>query len=187
MEKQYVRKVLEGDESQFSYFIETYKDMAFSIAFRIVNNIEDAEEVVQDSFFKAFRSLGEFRQDSKFSTWFYKIVVNCSLSKNKKRKLEITDVDPIKSSNMVLEQVEEEYRNLGSTEQKRIINYALERLNEEERVILTLYYLNENSIDEVAEICGIKSGNLKMKLHRARKKMYTLLNSSMQTETKNKI
>lgn len=187
MEKLYVRKVLEGDESQFSYFIETYKDMAFSIAFRIVDNIEDAEEVVQDSFFKAFRSLGDFRQDSKFSTWFYKIVVNCSLSKTKKRKLKIADVDPIKSSSMAMELVEEEYRNLGSAEQKRIINYALERLNEEDRVILTLYYLNENTIDEVSEICGIKAENVKMKLHRARKKMYTLLNSSMQTKTKDKM
>lgn len=86
MDSLYLQKIIAGDISKFSYFIEKYKDMAFSIAFRIINNREDAEEIVQDSFLKAFKSLKKFRQDSKFSTWFYRIVVNHSLSKLKREK-----------------------------------------------------------------------------------------------------
>src|SRR5665647_2348730 len=93
MENLYLQKVLEGDISKFSYFIEKYKDMAFSIAFRIINNKEDAEEIVQDSFLRAFKSLKKFRFDSKFSTWFYRIVVNNSLSKLKREKQDTRNID----------------------------------------------------------------------------------------------
>jgi len=185
MEQLYIQKVIEGDLSKFSYFIENYKDMAFSIAFRITNNTEDAEEVVQDSFLKAFKSLKEFRRDSKFSTWFYKIVVNNSLTKIKSRKQEVQDIDIDKVSNQLIENVESVYTNLTAADQKHYINIALEELISEDRLLLTLYYLNENTIDEVSEISGIKAENVKMKLHRARKKMFIILNQKLKTETQN--
>jgi len=182
MEQLYVKKVVEGDLSKFSYFVENYKHMAFSIAFRIINNREDAEEIVQDSFLKAFRSLKKFRHDSKFSTWFYKIVVNCSLSKIKKRKTEVCDIDSIDDNDVIIENVESEYKNLTIADQKKYINIALDKLRYEDRLILTLYYLNENTIDEVSVLTGIKSENVKMKLHRARKKMYIVLNNKLKSE-----
>ncbi len=178
----YFKQVIEGNVSGFSYFIEKYKDMAYSIAFRIINNKEDAEEVVQDSFVKAYRSLKTFRQDAKFSTWFYKIVVNTSLSKIRKKKFEALDIDVDEMGETIGDGVESAYNNLASADRKKFINLALEELLMEERLLLTLYYLGENSIDEIGEITGIKAANIKMKLHRARKKMLAILEKTLKSE-----
>ena len=184
MESLFIRQVIEGNISKFSYFVESYKDMAYSIAFRIINNSQDAEEVVQDSFLKAYKSLNKFRHDSKFSTWFYKIVVNYSLTKIKKKRIEdLSNLD--NAENINIETVESVYKNLTLEDQKKYINSALDELKPEDRLILTLYYLNENSTEEVSEITSIKKENIKMKLLRARKKMLIKLNEELKSETKN--
>lgn len=187
MDKIYLQKVIEGDISKFSYFIEKYKDMAFSIAFRIINNREDAEEIVQDSFLRAFKSLKKFRFDSKFSTWFYRIVVNNSLSKLKREKQDTRNIDIDKVSDSIIENVESVYKGLIQADQQKFINYALNELCIEDRLLLTLYYLNENSIEEISEITNISQETLKMKIHRARKKMYIVLEERLKSEIHNLI
>lgn len=182
MDDLYLRLVLEGNVSKFSYFVDKYKGMAFSIAFRIVDNKEDAEEIVQDAFLKAFRSLEKFRKDSKFSTWFYKIVVNSSLSRTRSKKPELSSIDEDDIADVVVESVESAYRSLDLSDQKKFIHHALEELGIEDRLLLTLYYLNENSIDEITEITNITQDNVKMKLHRARNKMYKILNKNLKLE-----
>jgi RNA polymerase sigma-70 factor (ECF subfamily) len=182
MDDLYLKLVLEGNTSKFSYFVEKYKGMAFSIAFRIVDNREDAEEIVQDSFLKAFRSLEKFRRDSKFSTWFYRIVVNSSLSRARSKKPESSSTEAEDIADVVIEGVESVYRSLTSSEQKKFIHKALEELRVEDRLLLTLYYLNENTIEEIEEITGITQENIKMKLHRARNKMYKILNNNLKSE-----
>ncbi|MCW3789593.1 RNA polymerase sigma factor [Plebeiibacterium sediminum] len=184
MDNLYIRKILNGDYSGFSYFIDKYKDMAYSIAFRILNDCEDAEEIVQDSFLKAFDSLKKFRQDSKFSTWFYRIVVNNALTKAKRKKLIKKDNDFSKIENIEVEKIETVYSALSQDDRKKYINFALDKLNIEDRLILTLYYLNENSLEEIVEITNIKRENLKMKIHRARQKMYLILEQELKTEVK---
>ncbi|MBN1398186.1 MAG: sigma-70 family RNA polymerase sigma factor [Bacteroidetes bacterium] len=184
MEDLYLRLVLEGNASKFSYFVDKYKGMAFSIAFRIVDNREDAEEIVQDAFLKAFRSLDKFRRDSKFSTWFYRIVVNSSLSRARNKRPELSNIDAEDIDDVVVESVESAYRSLDLLDQKKFVNQALEELSIEDRLLLTLYYLNENSIDEITEITDITQNNVKMKLHRARNKMYNILNKNLRLEIK---
>ena len=185
MESIYLRKILAGDISGFSYFIDQYKDMAFSIAFRIVNNREDAEEIVQDSFMKAFRAVHTFRHDSKFSTWFYRIVVNQSLTKRARDKTEAPTIDLSKIPDIAVDQLESAYKKMTHDDQKKYIDMVLEELGSEDSLLLTLYYLNENSIDEIIEITAITRENVKMKLHRARKKMYGLLEQKLKSEIKN--
>jgi RNA polymerase sigma factor (sigma-70 family) len=185
MDNLYLQKILAGDISKFSYFIDKYKDMAFSIAFRIVSNREDAEEIVQDSFLKAFKALNKFRHDSKFSTWFYRIVVNNSLSKIKRDRKESCDIDLDKVSDVIIEHVEVVYKSLTHADQQKFINIALNELSVEDRLLLTLYYLNENSIEEITEITDISQENLKMKIHRARKKMYIVLERKLRSELQN--
>lgn len=182
MDDYYMRLVLEGDVSKYSWFIDKYKGMAFSIAYRIVNNREDAEEIVQDSFLKAFRSLKKFRRDSKFSTWFYRIVVNTSLSRVRTVPPKRDSLDENEPEEAAPENVGPVYRNLELSEQKALVNEALNKLNTEDRLLLTLYYLNENSIEEIAEITGIVGENIKMKLHRARNRMYKMLNDKLKSE-----
>jgi RNA polymerase sigma factor (sigma-70 family) len=182
MDDLYLKLVLEGNTSKFSYFIEKYKGMAFSIAFRIVNNREDAEEIVQDAFLKAFKSLDKFRKDSKFSTWLYRIVVNSSLLRTRSKRPESSSIESDDITDVVVENVESAYGSLVLSDQKKFVHYALEELSIEDRLLLTLHYLNENSIDEITEITGVAEGNVKMKLHRARNKMYKVLDKNLKSE-----
>jgi RNA polymerase sigma factor (sigma-70 family) len=184
MENEYIREILNGNPSRFSYFVSEYKDMAYSIAYRIVNNNEDAEEVVQDSFIRAYKSLHKFRQSSKFSTWFYRIVVNRALSIKSQMKKAITEIDINSIPEIQLEEIDKTYRNLTQIERVQFINSALKELQEEDRLLLTLYYLNENSIDEITEITDISADNVKMKLLRARKKLYVVLEKTLKMELK---
>ena len=186
MEDLRIREILDGNTSKFSCFVIEYKDMAYSVAFRIVNNREEAEEIVQDSFIRAFRSLHKFRKDSKFSTWFYRIVVNRALSVRKKRK-EVDEIDIDRISDTNVGQIESAYSDLDKTDREKYINLALGRLSEEDSLILTLYYLNENSVEEVSVITGIKPENVKMRLARARKKMFFVLEKILNRELKSLI
>jgi RNA polymerase sigma factor (sigma-70 family) len=173
-ESVYIRQIIDGDLTSFSWFVETYKDMAFSIACRILGNDQDAEEVVQDAFLQAFRSIRSFKGRSKFSTWFYRIVVNGSLNCLKKKKLE-TSYEDMELAQECAEDVEFCYQQLTVRDQTKFINQALKRLRVEDRLILTLYYLDEQSLGEIGEITGITKENVKMKLHRARVRMYGVL------------
>lgn len=184
MENVIIREVLNGNPGRFSYFISQYKDMAYSIAFRIVNNKEDAEEIVQDSFMRAYNSLHKFRQSSKFSTWFYRIVVNRALSIRSKVKKSIVEIDINTIPEIQFEEIDTAYRNLRHDERAKFINSALKELPEEDSLLLTLYYLNENSIEEISQITGIIGENVKMKLMRARKKMYVILEENLKMELK---
>jgi RNA polymerase sigma factor (sigma-70 family) len=182
MDDLYLKLVLDGNTPKFSYFIDKYKNMAYSIAFRILGNREDAEEAVQDSFLKAFISLDKFRKDAKFSTWLYRIVVNTSLSKAKRRKPESLSIDSDYIDYENTEGIEDIFDGLTSSERSEYVNFALDRLNVEDRLLLTLYYLAENSLNEVAEITGIAKQNIKMKLYRARNKMYNVLHDCLKSE-----
>lgn len=182
MDDLHFQLVLDGDVAKFSWFIDRYKGMAFSIAYRIVNNREDAEEIVQDAFLKAFRSLDKFRRGSKFSTWFYRIVVNTSLTKVRSGIPKPGSLDENEMGDALVESVESTYRSLDLSEQRTLINEAMEELNMEDSLLLTLYYLNENSIDEIAEITGFVRENVKMKLHRARNRLYNVMNRKLKSE-----
>jgi len=185
MESFYISQVIDGDVSAFTYFVNTYKDMAFAIAYRITGSKEDGEEVVQDAFVKAYRSLKKFRQDAKFSTWFYRIVVNVALSRVKKNERYVdADIDVSSLPDEMIASVESTYRDLSVAEQKKIINTALAEMGYEDGLLLTLFYLNENTIEEISSITSIKTENIKMKLHRARKKMYSILNKMFQSTIK---
>jgi RNA polymerase sigma factor (sigma-70 family) len=182
MELFYLQKIIEGEASHFSYFIEKYKNTAYSLAFRIINNPRDAEEAVQDSFLKAFRSLHKFRNDATFSTWFYKIVINTSLSKTRSKKFRENNIDVTEIPDICIENIESVYKNLTHADQKKFIDAALQELATEDNILLTLYYLNESSIEEIAGITGISKENIKMKLYRARKKMYLALEKKLKSE-----
>jgi RNA polymerase sigma factor (sigma-70 family) len=181
LESAYIQQVISGDVSRFSYFVTTYKDMAFTIAIRILENQQDAEEVVQDSFVKAYRSIKSYKGNSKFSTWLYRIVVNTALSRAGKNKAK-RSYQELELAEERVEGVESAYKKLATQDQVKYINLAMERLNTEDRLILTLYHLDEQSIEEISDITGISRENIKMRLHRARKKMYGILSGFLKTE-----
>ncbi len=180
----YIEKVLQGDTASYSYLVDNYKDMTYTIALKIVKNPEDAEEVAQDSFVKAFKQLQSFKGNSKFSTWLYTIVYRTAISKIRKKKLEVTDIDEFVIENHSIDFSFPQLDLLKVEEQKRYVTFAINKLPEIDALLITLYYLNENTFDEIIKITGLTKTNIKVRLFRARKKLYKELSKLLKTELK---
>lgn len=171
----YIEQVLAGNSNSFSYIVDRHKDKAFNLAFRICGNREEAEEIAQDSFMKAYKSLGTFRMRSSFATWLYRIVYNTAISHVRVKKKGVLSLEdfPADATDFIgtsstEEEAEIEYR-------KSIINFALQKLNEEDRGLITLFYYEEMDSDEISEVTGIGKPNIKVKLFRARQKMLEII------------
>ncbi len=180
-EYRHIQQVIDGDAASFSYLVSRYKDLAFAIAIRILENEQDAEEAVQDAFVQAYRKIKSFKGESRFSTWLYRIVVNHSLNRAKKRKRVVAWSD-LELAEGQFEAIETSSSRLTSQDQTKYINLALGKVAPEDRILLTLYYLEDQPIGEIAEITGISKENTKMKLHRARRKMYGVLSKLLGNE-----
>lgn len=182
-EKQSIRKVLKGDTSAFAYFVDTYQDMAVTIAYRVCGNRQDAEDIVQNAFVKAFHNLHTFRSDSKFSTWFYRIVYNTALThiNNRNFNTEFVDYKVVDSDDSYSEW--DTLEKIHEDERKEMINRAMDKMPKDESVLLTLFYLEENSIKDICIITGLTESNVKVKLHRSRKRLAEILGSIMHCES----
>ena len=153
--------------------------MAITLAYNIIPNYADAEDVAQDAFIKAFTSLKSFKGNARFSTWLYRIVINTALNKQKRSKL--LYVEPPEDD----VPIEDSFAGVQYHEQKKYIRQALLHLSEAERICITLYYLNELSIAEINNITGFTVSNIKLLLHRGRKHLYSELNKVLKLELKN--
>jgi len=180
----YIEKVLRGDISSYNYLVNNYKDMVYTIALKIVRNHEDAEEIAQDSFVKAFQKLESFRGDSKFSTWLYTIVYRTAISKIRKKNIETTDIDDFVIENHSVDFSFPQLDLLKAEEQRKYVKIAIDSLSELDALLITLFYLNENTFDEINEITGLTKTNIKVRLFRARKKLYKELSQILETELK---
>ncbi len=179
-EGQLVKQVLSGNTSAFEYFVVTYQDMALNIAFRICGNIQDAEDIVQESYMKAYRNLHSFRSDSKFSTWLYRIVYNTSITYTKSQ-MWLNSVETSIESAGQLEQ-DKQYIKLEDIERAEIVSDIMQKIPKGDALLLTLYYMEDNSIKDIAKITGLNESNVKVKLFRARKIFKELLISHYQNE-----
>lgn len=181
MDEQYIEKVLSGDVNSFRYFVSTYKDLAYSISISIVKSELTAQEAIQDAFVKAFENLEKFNGNSKFSTWFYRIVVNESLRKIKQKRLNSVEINEAEHE-IPMNENQDSFVALYEVEQKEIINEVLDAMSQTESLILRLFYLEENRVDDICEITGLNASNVKVILHRARKRFYGLLEKSLKNE-----
>ena len=166
-ENQRVQQVLSGNTSAFAYFVETYQDMAITIAHRICGNMQDAGDVVQESYVKAYQNLHTFRSESKFSTWLYRIVYNTAITHSKTRmwmgmqETEIEDAYDRGENTLEI--------NLEEMDRKEVVSDILQRMPKGDALLLTLYYMEDNPVKEIAKITGLNEPNVKVKLFRARK------------------
>ena len=180
----YIDNVLKGDTNAFAYLIDKYKDMVFTLAFRIVKSREDAEEVAQDSFLKAYQKLDSFKGESKFSTWLYSIVYRSSLTKIRKKKLDTTDIDSFVLDNHTEDHDFPQIEAIKNGEQEKYVKKAIENLGEKDALLITLFYLHNNSIEEIQEITDMSQSNVKVTLFRARKKLHKQLSLLLKEEIK---
>ncbi|HLO60716.1 MAG TPA: RNA polymerase sigma factor [Bacteroidales bacterium] len=169
---QVINRILAGNTREYEVLVNRYKDLAFTIAFRILNNREDAEEAAQDSFIKAFRGLSSFRKDSGFSTWLYRIVYNTAVSKKRLKKQIFQNIDELPLSDLT---DAPKYDFDAMAERGMILEKAMQRLPEEDRVLITLFYVNESSVEEIQQITGMSKSNIKVRLFRSRKKLQELV------------
>jgi RNA polymerase sigma-70 factor (ECF subfamily) len=173
-----IHQVLNGEVSIYGVLVDKYKDFAFTIAYRIMNNKADAEEVAQDAFIKAFRGLPKFNKEAKFATWLYRIVFNTAISYKRKQKREIVDaVEEIPMGGVTADNM-----SLESADQKKYIALAMTQLLPLDATIITLYYLKELSLDEIVQITELNMNTLKVRLFRARKRMAKELESILKSE-----
>ena len=174
-DQQLIEQTLNGDTSSFGKLVERYQDFVFTIAFRIMKVREEAEEVAQDSFIKAFESLKSFRGESKFSSWLYSIAYRKALDalrKNKKYKASeiIDDITEGEVSG-----IEDALHYLEDEERKKAIQDCILKLAADEAAIITLYYFQDQSVREISSITQLSEDNIKVKLYRSRKKLFGLL------------
>lgn len=172
-ERVYVEKVLSGNTSAFAYFVNNYQGMAINIAYRICENMQDAEDVVQESFVKAYKNLHTFRLESKFSTWFYRIVFNTAVTLTK-AKMWVVD-DEVESVAADLSSDLDTHNKIEMNETSEIVSYVLSKMPKAYGLTLSLFYLEDNSVKEIAEITGLNDSNVKVMLFRARKMFKELM------------
>jgi RNA polymerase sigma-70 factor (ECF subfamily) len=161
-----INRILEGDTAGFAILVDRYKDLAFTIACRITGNREDAEEIVQDAFVKAFRSLSSFRRQSRFSTWLYRIVYNAAISKKRLKGITMQRLDDHPHTDFLPDADPD-----PEAERREMLEKAMLKLPEEDRVVLTLYYIEELPVEEIHQVTGLSKANVKIRLFRARKKL----------------
>ena len=181
-DKYYIDRIVGGDVNSFTYLVDKHKGMVYTLSLKLLRNAEDAEELAQDVFVKVFHGLKDFKFDSKFSTWLYRITYNAAISKLRKKQIETRDIDNVSLPDSQVLSSYNALNELTKQEQIKYIHQVLERLNEEDNVILTLFYLQENSIQEICEITGYTESNVKVKLHRARKSFYDELQFILKDE-----
>jgi len=173
-----ISKVLSGDQQAYAGLVNRYQNYVFTLALRFTKNREDAEEVSQDIFIKAYRALADFRGQSKFSTWLYTIVNTTCITFLRKKRLEVHSLDNEKvfevadslDSGMRANQIEQKSR-------LAMVNKAISMLNTDDAGVLTLFYKGEQTLEEIAKILGIEANTAKVRLHRAR----TRLKEKMET------
>jgi RNA polymerase sigma-70 factor (ECF subfamily) len=178
-DNQYIDRVLGGDVAAYATLVAKHKNLVFSIALKILNNREDAEEVAQDCFLKVFQALKTFEKKSKFSTWLYRIVYNAAISKTRKKKLEVVPMDNYVIDNYTEEGFGQVIDVIDPDEQKAMIEKAMARLTDADNLLITLFYKGENSIEDISNITGLSMSNVKVRLHRIRKKLHDELAGMM--------
>ena len=175
-EAQYIARILNGETECFSVFLDRYGRPLYSLIVQIVGCPEDAEELVQDVFLKAFKNLSGYKGDCIFSTWLYRIAYNTAISATRKKKHEFLYIEENAINNVPDEKVATLFEPTDDEERISRLAHAVDLLSVEEKALITLFYYEEKSIEEVGGILKLTVANVKVRLYRVRKKLYLLMN-----------
>ena len=177
-----IKRTLNGDTNAYGSLVKRHQDYIFNVVLKMLRNREEAEEVSQDAFIKAYNVLESFKGDAKFSTWLYKIAYRKALDRiktnNRSRTLELVENLTEDTS----AHLETGLDILLLEEKQEIIKRCILKLPEIEAAIVTLFYFEEQSVKEIAEITSLSEDNIKVKLFRSRKLLYSLLASYLKPE-----
>lgn len=178
----YINQVLNGDKNAYAALVMRYRNMVFNLCLKMLKQREEAEEVAQDVFVKAFTRLGKFQGKSKFSTWLYKICYHNCLDHLKKKKRTLNIIDDVDIKRKELIELNNAFEQLMDKERSVAIKNCLNKLDSEDGFILSLYYYEEKTVTEISQIMDISTSNVKVKLFRARKRLATIFKSELEPE-----
>ncbi|MBC3847057.1 sigma-70 family RNA polymerase sigma factor [Winogradskyella echinorum] len=177
-----ITAIEKGDTKAYAQLVDRYKDLVYTLAIRMLKHKEEAEEVAQDTFIKVFKSLGKFKGDSKFSTWIYKVTYNTCLDRIKKNKKHFNDVAIDEYTFNKLDTIDNALDNIIKEEKSTLIKQCINKLPEDSSALLTLFYFEELSLDEISKIINLEANTVKVKLFRARKKLAVILEQYLQPQ-----
>lgn len=178
-DEELISLVVKNHSRAMTTLVDRYKGMVFTLSYRILKNQLDAEEAAQDTFVKAFNAIGSFRFDCKFSTWLYRICYNYAISKARVYKPVQVEVE---SRHDIPSETTSAIERLSAEDRSRYLGKAMEKLEPDESAILTLFYVDGNSINEITAITDLSESNIKIKLFRGRKKLYSHLEVLLKEE-----
>ncbi len=177
---EHIERCKNGDTEAFTFLVDEFKNMVYTVCYRILNNVEEAEDVAQNTFVKAFQNLHSFSGRSKFSTWLYTIAYRSAISAS--RNLHFDTVN----EEYLLETKEESSLSaigeLEKLDRRNYIRQAISELTEIDGVVITLFYIEESSIEEIGAITGLTEANIKVRLFRARQKLKQSLKTLLKDE-----
>lgn len=180
-----ISQVLQGDKMAYAQIIKQHQRFVFTLALRFSKCREDAEEIAQDSFIKAFRALHTFKQNSKFSTWLYSIVYTTAMTFLRKKRLDTQSIDD-ETSLIQLEAYSSDHTIIDVEHKSKMqfVNLAISQLSTIDAAIITLFYQGEQSLEEIAQALGMESNTVKVKLHRARQRLREKIEGILKQEVR---
>jgi RNA polymerase sigma factor (sigma-70 family) len=178
----YISEILKGDSGSFSQLVEKYQHLAFTLSLKILNQREDAEDAAQESFIKAYNSLRYFNGKSTFKTWFFRIVYNTAIIKLRSIKKAELKIEDTRITEAELSGTETAMNQFNTQDRLKYLNLGLEKLEPEERALLNMYYYDDFLMDDIAKITGLTVSNVKVKIHRSRKRLYKELTLILKDE-----
>ena len=181
-----ISRVLKGEQNAYAELVSRYQAYVFTLTLRMIKTREDAEEVAQDVFIKAYRSLADFRGESKFSTWLYTITNTTCITFLRKKKLEVHSLDNEKVFE-VADSKDSGFR-ANLVEQKsrvNMVNEAIAMLSPDDAEIITLFYKAEQNLEEISKILRLETNTVKVRLHRARTRLKDKMEKNFSEEVKN--
>jgi RNA polymerase sigma factor (sigma-70 family) len=178
-----IEQTLQGNQAAYADLVKRHQRFVFTLAMRFTKTREDAEEVAQDSFIKAYRSLQNFQGQSKFSTWLYSIVYTTAMTFLRKRRLDTSSIDD-ENNHLQIENQSGGFKNDLAENKSRsfYVNQAIEQLLPDDAMIITLFYKGEQSLEEIAFTLGMEPNNVKVKLFRARQRLKERLEHNLKHE-----
>lgn len=174
-----ITRILEGDSRAYGELVRQYQHMVYTVCQRVLRNSEDAEEAMQDSFVKAYQHLRGFSGSSKFSTWLFSIAYRTAISHSRRRRSDGGSVEEL-----LHHPVADTGDSSGQDDMRRTLDHALAELPPDDASLLSFFYLEELSVEEIVTVTGLGASNVKVKLHRARKKLSEILERQLGPEAR---
>lgn len=180
----YLDLILAGDVSAYRWIVDKYKDQSCRLALQLVKNKEDAEEIVQDAFVRAFHSVHKFNRTASFSTWLFRIVYNGCIDKIRKKSITTSSLSEMTGKEFG-SQIATDQSGLMRDERKKYVDIAISALSVEEQALVSLFYVHEKDMNEISNILNLTHGNVRKRMTRVREKLKGTLEKMLNTEITN--